>query len=202
MEGLLASFDRICGFHGVEERRGRAFCVRMLGCLVDAGLCRDRTDRCARRDTVDTRDSCVVRGSSRARRCRRPLLSCRGLFASYYRMIGIPGQTPCLDVRRSDGLSESGWSRVARRHVICSFSTHHLLTVRPPHDPPHLPPPLPEKPKQPSQDSPGSVKYRTLFPLMASVSKLTVGLFFTVILTVFRCVFICGSTAEGLRRRV
>ena len=36
---------------------------------------------------------------------------------------------------------------------------------------------------------------------MASVSKLTVGLFFTVILTVFKCVFICGSTAVGYGRQ-
>jgi hypothetical protein len=41
------------------------------------------------------------------------------------------------------------------------------------------------------------VKYRILFPLIAKVSNDTVGLFFTVIFTVFKCVFIEGSTAEG-----
>lgn len=46
-------------------------------------------------------------------------------------------------------------------------------------------------------NSPGNVKYRILFPLIANVSSDTVGLFFTVIFTVFKCVFIDGSTAKG-----
>lgn len=41
------------------------------------------------------------------------------------------------------------------------------------------------------------MKYRILFPLIANVSSDTVGLFFTVIFTVFKCVFIEGSTAKG-----
>jgi hypothetical protein len=44
-------------------------------------------------------------------------------------------------------------------------------------------------------NSPGRTKYLMLGPRMASVSTVTVDLFFGVILTVFRWVFICGSTA-------
>lgn len=44
---------------------------------------------------------------------------------------------------------------------------------------------------------PGRTKYLMLGPRMASVSTVTVDLFFGVILTVFRWVFICGSTAVG-----
>lgn len=46
-------------------------------------------------------------------------------------------------------------------------------------------------------NSPGRTKYLMLGPRMASVSTVTVDLFFGVILTVFRWVFICGSTAVG-----
>jgi hypothetical protein len=46
-------------------------------------------------------------------------------------------------------------------------------------------------------NSPGRTKYLMFGPRMASVSTVTVDLFFGVILTVFRWVFICGSTAVG-----
>lgn len=57
-----------------------------------------------------------------------------------------------------------------------------------------------DRTKTKEKDSPGNVKYRTLFPLIANVSRETVGLFLTVILTVFKCVFICGSTAAQGRK--
>jgi hypothetical protein len=44
-------------------------------------------------------------------------------------------------------------------------------------------------------DLPGKTKYLMLGPRMASVSTVTVDLFFGVILTVFKWVFIWGSTA-------
>lgn len=58
---------------------------------------------------------------------------------------------------------------------------------------------LPQYPKAHSiSNSPGRTKYLMLGPRMASVSTVTVDLFFGVILTVFRWVFICGSTAVGM----
>jgi hypothetical protein len=89
-----------------------------------------------------------------------------------------------------------GYNR-GRRQTIPSRDSIHPRSAKwqMPRQPTYFLPPYPKS--NSALNSPGRTKYLMLGPRMASVSTVTVDLFFGVILTVFRWVFICGSTAVG-----